>query len=297
MIYNNITELIGNTPIVKYNEQILLKLEYFNPSSSVKDRAAFYMLKKAKEKNLINKDTIIIEPTSGNTGIGLAMCCAALGLKLIVVMPENMTEERKRMIKAFGAQLVLTPADNGMQGAVSRAEELHREYLNSFIPMQFSNPDNTLSHIEGTAEEIWLQTEGNIDIFAAGIGSCGTVSGVGKRLKELNSNILIYGVEPAESPLITKGAAHSHKIQGIGANFIPSLYDKNVIDDIITIEGNKAIETARELAKTKGILGGISAGANLAAAKELAMKFNNKKILTIIPDFGERYLSGELFQC
>ncbi len=296
MIFSNITELIGNTPIVKYNSHILLKLEFFNPSGSVKDRAAFYMIKKAQEKGLINDQTVIIEPTSGNTGIGLAMCCAALGLKLIVVMPENMTEERKKMIKAFGAKLLLTPAQEGMQGAVNKAKELHKEYQNSFIPMQFSNPDNTLAHIEGTAEEIWKQTEGKIDIFAAGIGSSGTVSGVGRKLKQYNPEIKIYGVEPSESPLISRGTAGLHKIQGIGANFIPELYDKNITDGILTIEGDLAIKEARDLAKTKGILGGISAGANLAAAKQLALTYPEKTIVTIIPDFGERYLSGELFQ-
>lgn len=297
MIFSSITELIGNTPIVKYNSHILLKLEFFNPSGSVKDRAAFYMIKKAQEKGLINDQTVIIEPTSGNTGIGLAMCCAALGLKLIVVMPENMTEERKKMIKAFGAKLLLTPAQEGMQGAVNKAKELHKEYQNSFIPMQFSNPDNTLAHIEGTAEEIWKQTEGKIDIFAAGIGSSGTVSGVGRKLKQYNPEIKIYGVEPSESPLISGGTAGLHKIQGIGANFIPELYDENITDGILTIEGDLAIKEARDLAKTKGILGGISAGANLAAAKQLALTYPEKTIVTIIPDFGERYLSGELFQC
>ena len=297
MIFNDITELIGNTPIVRYNSHILLKLEFFNPSGSVKDRAALFMLKKAKEAGLINAETIIIEPTSGNTGIGLAMCCAAMGLRLLVVMPENMTEERKKMIKAFGAELVLTPAADGMQGAVNKAEELHKKYPDSFIPMQFSNPNNTLAHIETTSKEIWEQTDGQVDIFAAGIGSGGTVSGTAAGLKRLKPDILAYGVEPAESPLITKGIAGPHKIQGIGANFIPELFDKRVIDGVITVEGDTAIKEARELAISKGILGGISAGANLAAAKKLAAMYPEKMIVTVIPDFGERYLSGELFQC
>ncbi len=297
MIFNDITELIGNTPIVKYNNRILLKLEFFNPSSSIKDRASLYMLKKAKEEGLINTDTTVIEPTSGNTGIGLAMCCAAMGLKIIVVMPENMTEERKKMIKAYGAELVLTPAAEGMQGAVEKAEELHKSIKNSFIPMQFSNPNNTLAHIEGTSQEIWEQTGGNVDIFTAGIGSGGTATGVAIGLKKLNPDIKVYGVEPAESPLITKGTAGAHKIQGIGANFVPELFDKNVIDGVITVKGDLAIQEARELARTKGILGGISAGANLAAAKELSKRNPDKTIVTVIPDFGERYLSGELFQC
>lgn len=297
MIFNDITELIGNTPIVRYDNRILLKLEFFNPSSSVKDRASLYMLKKAEAKGLINSDTVIIEPTSGNTGIGLAMCCAALGLRLIVVMPENMTEERKKIIKAYGAELVLTPAAAGMQGAVDKAKELSEKYKNSFIPMQFSNPDNTLAHIEGTAKEIWEQTEGKVDIFTAGIGSGGTVVGISRGLKKYNPDILVYGIEPAESPLITEGVAASHKIQGIGANFIPDIFDKNSVDGVITIEGDLAIKEARELARTKGILGGISAGANLAGAKKLAYKFPDKTIVTVIPDFGERYLSGELFEC
>ncbi len=297
MIFNDITELIGNTPIVRYDNRILLKLEFFNPSSSVKDRASLYMLKKAEAKGLINSDTVIIEPTSGNTGIGLAMCCAALGLRLIVVMPENMTEERKKIIKAYGAELVLTPAAAGMQGAVDKAKELSEQYKNSFIPMQFSNPDNTLAHIEGTAKEIWEQTEGKVDIFTAGIGSGGTVVGISRGLKKYNPDILVYGIEPAESPLITEGVAVSHKIQGIGANFIPDIFDKNSVDGVITIEGDLAIKEARELARTKGILGGISAGANLAGAKKLAHKFPDKTIVTVIPDFGERYLSGELFEC
>ena len=297
MIFNDITELIGNTPIVRYDNRILLKLEFFNPSSSVKDRASLYMLKKAEAKGLINSDTVIIEPTSGNTGIGLAMCCAALGLRLIVVMPENMTEERKKIIKAYGAELVLTPAAAGMQGAVDKAKELSEQYKNSFIPMQFSNPDNTLAHIEGTAKEIWEQTEGKVDIFTAGIGSGGTVVGISRGLKKYNPDILVYGIEPAESPLITEGVAASHKIQGIGANFIPDIFDKNSVDGVITIEGDLAIKEARELARTKGILGGISAGANLAGAKKLVHKFPDKTIVTVIPDFGERYLSGELFEC
>ncbi len=296
MIFNDITELIGNSPIVKYNNRILLKLEFFNPSGSIKDRASLYMLKKAQERGEINNETIIIEPTSGNTGIGLAMCCAAFGLKLIVVMPENMTEERKKMIKAFGAELVLTPAESGMQGAVDKAEELHKKYKNSFIPMQFSNPDNTLSHIEGTSKEIWEQTNGRVDIFVAGIGSGGTITGTAAGLKKYNPALLAFGVEPAESPLITKGSAGSHKIQGIGANFIPELYDKNIVDGVITIKGDEAILESRNLAKEKGILGGISAGANLAAAKQLSANYPDKTIVTVIPDFGERYLSGELFE-
>ena len=297
MIYNNVTELIGNTPIIRYDANILLKLEFFNPSLSIKDRASFYMLKQAMQEGLINEETLIIEPTSGNTGIGLAMCCAALGLKLVVVMPENMSEERKKVIKAYGAKLVLTSKEAGMKGAVECAEELHLENKNSFIPMQFSNSANPKAHIDTTAKEIWQQTEGKVDIFVAGIGTGGTLMGVSKGLKAYNPSILAYGVEPKESPLFTEGAAGPHKIQGIGANFVPEIVDKNFIDGFITVEGDIAIAETRMLAVEKGILTGISSGANLYAAKKLANENPDKIILTVITDFGERYLSGELFQC
>ena len=295
MIYNSVTDLIGNTPIVRYNDNILLKLEFFNPSNSIKDRASFYMLKSAMNKGLINSKTIIIEPTSGNTGIGLAMCCAAMRLKLIVVMPENMSEERKKVIKGYGAELVLTPKELGMKGAVDKAEELHKENANSFIPMQFSNPANAMAHIETTAKEIWEQTEGKVDIFVAGVGTAGTLVGTAKGLKKYNPNILCYGVEPLESPLLTKGVAGLHKIQGIGANFVPEIYDNQVVDGVLTIAGDDAITEAKNLARTKGIMGGISSGANLVAAKELANQYPNKIVVTVITDIGERYLSGELF--
>lgn len=295
MIYNSVTDLIGNTPIVRYNDNILLKLEFFNPSNSIKDRASFYMLKRAMDKGLINSNTIIIEPTSGNTGIGLAMCCAAMGLKLIVVMPENMSEERKKVIKGYGAELVLTPKELGMKGAVDKAEELHKENANSFIPMQFSNPANAMAHIETTAKEIWEQTEGKVDIFVAGVGTAGTLVGTARGLKKYCPNILCYAVEPLESPLLTKGIAGLHKIQGIGANFIPEIYDNEVVDGLLAIAGDDAILEAKNLAKTKGIMGGISSGANLVAAKELANQYPNKTVVTVITDIGERYLSGELF--
>ncbi len=295
MIYNNVTELVGNTPIVRYSENILLKLEFFNPSNSIKDRASLYMLKEAVKSGLVDDSTVIIEPTSGNTGIGLAMCCAAMGLKLIVVMPENMSDERKKVIKAYGAELVLTPASDGMKGSVDKAEELKQKYPNSFIPMQFSNSANPLSHIETTVPEIWKQTEGQVDIVVAGVGTGGTIIGLAKGLKSLNPNILAFAVEPSESPLLSQGVAGPHKIQGIGANFIPSIYDETVIDGILTIEGSRAIGEAKLLASQKGILCGISSGANVAAAKDLAQKYPDKTILTVVPDLGERYLSGELF--
>lgn len=296
MIYNNILEVIGNTPIVKYNDNIALKLEFYNPSNSVKDRASYSMIKTAQESGLINSDTIIIEPTSGNTGIGLAMCCAVLGLKIIIVMPENMSEERKKIIRAYGAELVLTPASSGMKGAVDKAFELKEEYKNSFIPMQFSNLANTKAHETGTAKEIFEQTDGNVDIICAGIGTGGTAIGIKNGFKQLKPDVKVYGVEPKESPLLTEGHAGPHKIQGIGANFITDIYKSGSLDGVIDIEGNIAIQEARNLARTSGILCGISSGANIAAAKKLAQQFPDKKIVTIICDFGERYLSTELFE-
>lgn len=303
MIYNNILELIGKTPLVrlqKLNEgeaEIALKLEFFNPSGSVKDRAAFYMLNEAKKEGLINDDTVVIEPTSGNTGIGLAMCCAAFGLRFIATMPESMSIERRKLIQAYGAELVLTPKELGMQGAVDKALELSRENPNSFIPSQFTNQANVLAHIETTSEEIWKDTEGNVDIVVAGIGTSGTTMGTSKRLKELKPSVKIYGVEPAESPLLKEGHAHPHKIQGIGANFVPELYHAENLDGIINVAVEAAYEKARLLAKKEGILVGISSGAILKAALDLAKLPENedKLIVAIMCDFGERYLSTELF--
>lgn len=292
-VYNNVIDLIGKTPLVKYNENIYLKLEFLNPSHSVKDRASYYMLKDAKESGKINDNTVIIEPTSGNTGIGLAMCCAVMGLKIIIVMPENMSEERKKLIKGYGAELVLTPKEKGMQGAVEKAKELAKEYTNSFIPMQFSNMSNPKAHIETTSKEILEDTDGKVDIIVAGIGTGGTAIGI---KKGLGDKAKVYGVEPFESPLITNGVAGPHKIQGIGANFITDIYKSGELDGVITVKGNDAIKEARNLAKTKGIMCGISSGANLYAAKELAKQNPDKLIVTIMCDFGERYLSTELFE-
>ena len=294
-IYDNILDLIGNTPLVKYSDNILLKLEYYNPSNSVKDRASLYMLNDAIDKGLVEKDTVIIEPTSGNTGIGLAMCCAVMGLKIIIVMPENMSDERKKMIKGYGAELVLTPKELGMKGAVDKAEELSKEYPKSFIPMQFSNLSNPKAHIETTSKEIFNDTEGKVDIVVAGIGTGGTAIGIKQGLSKLKPEIKVFGVEPFESPLITQGGAGPHKIQGIGANFITDIYKSGELDEVLTVKGDSAIVKTKELAKTKGILGGISSGANLYAAKELSKKYPDKLIVTIICDFGERYLSTELF--
>lgn len=292
-VYNNVIDLIGKTPLVKYNENIYLKLEFLNPSHSVKDRASYYMLKDAKESGKINDNTVIIEPTSGNTGIGLAMCCAVMGLKIIIVMPENMSEERKKLIKGYGAELVLTPKEKGMQGAVDKAKELAKEYTNSFIPMQFSNMSNPKAHIETTSKEILEDTDGKVDIVVAGIGTGGTAIGI---KKGLGDKVKVYGVEPFESPLITNGVAGPHKIQGIGANFITDIYKSGELDGVITVKGDDAIKEARNLAKTKGIMCGISSGANLYAAKELAKQNPDKLIVTIMCDFGERYLSTELFE-
>lgn len=292
-VYNNVIELIGKTPLVKYNENIYLKLEFLNPSHSVKDRASYYMLKDAKESGKINDNTVIIEPTSGNTGIGLAMCCAVMGLKIIIVMPENMSEERKKLIKGYGAELVLTPKEKGMQGAVEKAKELAKEYTNSFIPMQFSNMSNPKAHIETTSKEILEDTDGKVDIVVAGIGTGGTAIGI---KKGLGDKAKVYGVEPFESQLITNGVAGPHKIQGIGANFITDIYKSGELDGVITVKGDDAIKEARNLAKTKGIMCGISSGANLYAAKELAKQNPDKLIVTIMCDFGERYLSTELFE-
>ena len=287
-VYENVLELIGKTPI-------LLKLEFLNPSHSVKDRASFYMLNEAKKQGLINKDTVIIEPTSGNTGIGLAMCCAVMGLKIIIVMPESMSIERRKMIQGYGAELVLTPKELGMQGAVDKAKELTEEHKNSFMPMQFANMANPLAHIETTSKEIFEDTDGKVDIFVAGIGTGGTATGVAKGLKDLKPSVKVYGVEPLESPLLTAGNAGPHKIQGIGANFVPEIYKNGKLDGVMTISGNEAIEKAKFLAKNKGILAGISSGANLAAALKLSEQNPDKLIVTVMCDFGERYLSTELF--
>ena len=290
MIYNNVTELIGNTPLVKYDDNICVKLEYFNPSNSIKDRAAYSMLKYAQERGEINNDTVIIEPTSGNTGIGLAMCCAVMGLKIIICMPESMSEERKKSISAYGAELVLTPKEKGMQGSVDKAIELSKKYPNSFIPMQFSNMDNPKAHKQ-TAKEIFDATEGKVDIVVAGIGTGGTAIGLKKYFKELKPEIKVFGVEPFESPLFTEGKAGAHKIQGIGANFIPQICKENILDGILTVKGDDAIEEAKNLAKKHGMFVGISSGANVLAAKGLEKKYPNKLIVAIAPDSGERYLS------
>jgi len=295
---------MGKTPLVRLNKlndtpcEIALKLEVFNPSGSVKDRAAFYMLNEAKKAGKINDETLIIEPTSGNTGIGLAMCCATMGLKFIATMPESMSIERRKLIQGYGAELVLTPKELGMQGAVDKALELSRQNPNSFIPSQFTNPANVLAHIETTSKEIFEDTDGKVDIVVAGIGTSGTTMGLSEGLKKMKPSVKIFGVEPAESPLLSEGHAHSHKIQGIGANFIPELYHADMLDEIIEINANDAMQSARDLAKNEGILVGISSGAILKAALNLAEAPENKDklIVAIMCDSGERYLSTELFE-
>ncbi|OPJ57862.1 cysteine synthase A [Clostridium oryzae] len=305
-IAKNLTDLIGNTPLLEltnYNEtagvkaKIIGKLEYFNPLSSVKDRIAFAMIKAAEEKGLINKDTVIVEPTSGNTGIGLAFVCAARGYKIILTMPETMSIERRNLLKALGAQLVLTPGSEGMKGAIQKAQQIVDETPNAYIPQQFSNPANPEIHRKTTAEEIWRDTDGNVDIFIAGVGTGGTVTGVGEGLKAKKSDIKIVAVEPASSPVLSGGKPGPHKIQGIGAGFVPDVFNAEIIDEIVQIKNEEAFEAARALAKTEGLLVGISSGAALHAATQLAKKEENagKTIVVLLPDTGERYLSTPLF--
>ena len=300
-IANNMTELIGNTPLVKINKlssaNILAKVESFNPAGSIKDRPALNMIEKAEQDGLINKDTIIIEPTSGNTGIGLAMVCAIKGYKMILTMPETMSIERRKLLKAYGAELVLTDGAKGMHGAVDKAIELNKKYPNSFIPQQFDNPANPDAHIKTTAEEIWRDTDGKVDVIVAGVGTGGTITGLARGLKSHNPQIKAIAVEPDSSQVLAGKPAGAHKIQGIGANFVPKNFDYNVVDEIIPVSDEDAIETARKLAKEEGILCGISSGAAMYAAIEISKRpeYKNKMIVVILPDLGERYLSSELF--
>lgn len=277
--------------------RLLLKLEYFNPAGSVKDRVAVNMLKKAAEKKLISPGATIIEPTSGNTGIGLAAACVSMGYKAILVMPDTMSVERQQLLKAYGAEIVLTQGAKGMLGSIEKAEELHRNTPNSFIPSQFENGDNPEAHMLSTGPEIYKDTEGKADIFVACIGTGGTVSGTGAYLKGKNPDIKVIGVEPFDSPLITKGVAGKHGIQGIGANFIPQNLDMKVVDEVLTVKTEDCFTLCRKLAETEGILVGISSGAALCAAKELAGRAENKgkTIVALLPDSGERYMSENLF--
>ena len=306
-IKNGFADLVGNTPLVRLNNlikknelkaDILAKLEYFNPAGSVKDRIAKEMIFDAMDKGLINKDTTLIEPTSGNTGIGLSAVAISLGLKIIITMPETMSVERRNLMRAYGAELVLTPGSEGMKGAIEKAEELTKQIPNSFIPGQFENPANPTAHYKTTGPEIFKQTDGKVDIFVAGVGTGGTISGIGKYLKEKNPNVKVIAVEPASSPVLSKGKAGAHKIQGIGAGFVPNTLDPNIYDEIIAVENDDAFIVGKEIAKTEGILVGISSGAALYAAKQVASRKENdgKTIVVLLPDGGDRYLSTPLIQ-
>lgn len=296
-VYKKVNELIGNTPIIqleKFGANLFAKCEFLNPSHSIKDRAAFEMIQNALNEGKIDSKTVIVEATSGNTGIALAMICADLGLQFIAVMPESMSLERRKMITLFGAKLELTPANLGMKGAVDKANEILKNTPNSFMPSQFENLANKNAHRKTTALEILNDLDNDLDIFVAGFGTGGTISGVGEILKEKLDKIYIVAVEPLASPLLSRGEAGSHKIQGIGANFIPSILNKDIIDEIIAVSNEDAINTARELARN-GLMVGISSGANVFAASILAKKFPDKKILTMLNDTAERYLSTDLF--
>ena len=306
-IKNSFLDLVGNTPLVRVNNlikkdelkaDVLAKLEYFNPAGSVKDRIAKEMILDALEKGLINENTTLIEPTSGNTGIGLSAVATALNLKIIITMPETMSVERRNLMKAYGAKLVLTPGSEGMKGAIAKAKELASQIENSFIPGQFENPANPTAHYKTTGPEIYEQTEGKVDIFVAGVGTGGTISGIGKYLKEKNPEVKVVAVEPASSPVLSTGKGGAHKIQGIGAGFVPETLDTKIYDEIITVENEDAFATGKEMAKTEGILVGISSGAALYAAKELAKREENagKTIVVLLPDGGDRYLSTPLIQ-
>ena len=306
-IFKNIYELVGKTPLLEISNiekaegieaTVLCKLECFNPTSSAKDRAAYYMIKDAEEKGLLKKGSVIIEPTSGNTGIGLASIGSSKGYKVIIVMPDTMSRERVMLTKAYGAQVVLTDGKKGMQGAIERANELATRYESAFIPDQFSNPANPLAHYVTTGPEIWEDTDGKVDVFVAGIGTGGTLSGVGRYLKEKNPHIKIVGVEPQKSPLLTQGTAGAHGIQGIGANFVPENLDKEIYDEITDVSDEDAFRCARQIASSEGIAVGISSGAVLFAAKELAKRPENKgkTIVALLTDTGERYLSTALYE-
>lgn len=306
-IAKKLTDLIGNTPLLQlenYKEEnkleanLIAKLEYFNPLGSVKDRVANAMIETAIKEGKINKDTVIIEPTSGNTGIGLAFVTATKGLHLILTMPETMSIERRRIVAALGAEVVLTPGADGMKGAIAKAEALKEEYGNAFIPQQFENEANPKIHFETTGPEIWRDTDGKVDIFVAGVGTGGTVTGIGKYIKSQNPNAKIVAVEPASSAVLSGNKPGPHKIQGIGAGFVPKVLDLDIVDEIFPVENEDAFNASRAVAKTEGLLVGISAGASIHAATELAKRPENKgkNIVVLLPDTGERYLSTALFE-
>ena len=305
-VYNKITDLIGSTPLLKLNSlierenlgaEVFAKLEYFNPAGSVKDRVALNMIVEAENSGKLKKGAVIIEPTSGNTGIGLAAVAASRGYRAILTMPETMSVERRNLLKAYGAEIVLTDGAKGMKGAIAKAEELAAEIPNSFIPGQFVNPANPAIHLATTGPEIWNDTDGKVDIFVAGVGTGGTVSGVGAYLKQQNPNVKVVAVEPAGSPVLSKGTAGPHKIQGIGAGFVPDTLNTGIYDEIIPVENDDAFKTGRALAHTEGLLVGISSGAAVWAAAQLAKRPENKGkiIVALLPDTGERYLSTPMF--
>lgn len=305
-VAKNLTELIGNTPLLELSNfsrkhqieaKIIAKLEYFNPAGSVKDRIGFAMIKDAEAKGLINQNSVIIEPTSGNTGIALAFAAAALGYRLIITLPEGYSVERKKLLIALGAELVFTPASEGMAGAIQKAKEIAATLPNSFVPQQFENPANPLAHKKTTAEEIWRDTEGKVDIFVGGVGTGGTISGVGEALKQKNPNVKIIAVEPASSPVLSGGKRGIHHIQGIGAGIVPDNFNRLVVDEIVTVKEQDAIETTRLLARAEGLLVGISSGAAAYVALQIAKRPQNtqKNIVVLFPDSGERYLSTGLY--
>lgn len=305
-IYKSAAEIIGKTPLVEVTKvekahdvkaRVLVKVEYRNPAGSVKDRAALYMIQDAEEKGLLKEGSVIIEPTSGNTGIGLAALAAVRGYRVILTMPETMSVERRNILKAYGAEIVLTPGSEGMKGAIDKAEELAEEIEGAFIPGQFDNPANAKAHYETTGPEIWEDTDGEVDIFVAGVGTGGTITGTGRFLKEQKASIQVVAVEPADSPVLSEGRAGAHKIQGIGANFVPSLLDTTIYDEIIRVESDDAFAASKELTKREGILTGISSGAALHAGLELAKRPENegKTIVVLLPDSGDRYYSTPLF--
>ncbi|MTI80267.1 MAG: cysteine synthase A [Firmicutes bacterium] len=301
-ISDNLLQLIGNTPLVRLRKttdaNVVAKVEYFNPGGSVKDRIATAMIEKAEQQGLVDSDTVIIEPTSGNTGIGLALVCAIKGYQLVLTMPETMSVERRSLLKAYGAEIVLIPGDRGMNGAVEEAIELAGKYPKSFVPQQFENPSNPAVHVETTAEEIWRDTDGKVDVFVAGVGTGGTITGVGKALKEKKPDLQVIAVEPAESPVLSGGEPGPHKIQGTGAGFVPEVIDMELLDEIFQVSGEQAIETARTLTEREGMLVGISSGAAAYAAIKVAERLENKDklVVVLLPDTGERYLSTELFK-
>ena len=303
-IAKDVTELIGNTPLVQLNKldrdvgaRVLAKLEYYNPGSSVKDRLGYAMIDDAEKKGLLTSDSVVIEPTSGNTGIALAIVCAVRGYRLIVTMPESMSIERRNLIKSFGAEIVLTPAEQGMRGSINKAHELAEKHQDAYIPMQFKNQANVEMHKRTTALEVWNDTDGEVDIFIAGVGTGGTISGVGEILKQKKPSVQIVAVEPAGSPVLSGGEPGKHKIQGIGAGFVPEILNREVIDEVFTVENEEAMEMARRLAKTEGIFSGVSSGAIVHAASEIGKRPENKgkNIVAVVCDTGERYLSTPLY--